>query len=288
MKPFVIYTANVGNYDTPRQPLAISEQFDYILFSNQEETTQEGIWQVKPIPYTHPDPTRVARWVKTHPEELLSDYQASVWMDCRIRIVSPDFYQRILQLYAADCPIASLVHPERDCAYDELLEVMQLQLEEEDVCLRWGQLLTQNDYPSHHGLSETGILYRKHTAEIVQKFDTDWWQSIADYSRRDQLSFDYTLWKLHLHHEAVCQENVRECPWFDVASHSMHTKREVASSAHSSLLTFALRYPYKQQEIARAYQSVYRKRHPKAWANAYGLGLLALQQLRTIKKRLLS
>jgi hypothetical protein len=50
-------------------------------------------------------------------------------------------------------------------------------------------------YPKGKGLSETSAVLRKNTAKIVS-FNEAWWSEISRGSRRDQLSFDFLVWKL--------------------------------------------------------------------------------------------
>ena len=85
-KKYAIYTAMVGGYDEIMQPMVVDDWFDYFLFSNDIKEDRVGVWQVRPIAYTHPDNTRICRFVKTHPEELLQGYEFSIWMDANIQI----------------------------------------------------------------------------------------------------------------------------------------------------------------------------------------------------------
>lgn len=196
MKDFAIYTAIVGGYDSIHQPLVIDERFDYFLFSNDIQEKQIGIWQIRHIPYSNKDKTRIARWVKTHPENLLADYQASVWMDAALVINSRTIYQRIIELFNSNIHISSMWHAYRDCAFDESVEVALLGLEHENTVVNWMHFLIKEHYPEHQGLFETNVVYRIHANPQVLLLDSLWWNCIDQYSRRDQLSFNYSLWKL--------------------------------------------------------------------------------------------
>jgi hypothetical protein len=44
------------------------------------------------------------------------------------------------------------------------------------------------------GLSETGMLARRHTA-AVRAMNQTWWNEIVSGSVRDQLSFDVAMWR---------------------------------------------------------------------------------------------
>ena len=48
--------------------------------------------------------------------------------------------------------------------------------------------------PQNYGLAETNILYRNHSQNIINLME-EWWEMIKNYSKRDQLSFTYILWK---------------------------------------------------------------------------------------------
>lgn len=197
-KQFAIYTACIGGYDNILQPEAIDDKFDYILFSDDVAEDSVGVWQVRCVDYTSPDKTRIARWVKTHPEELLPQYKATLWMDSNIQIISPWVYSRFMELYKSNSYIASIKHPERDCIYDEAYIVSSYTvfgaLEHEKIAMTWCRKLRSEHYPRHNGLYETNILFRENNP-IIQAVDSMWWICIDNYSKRDQLSFNYTLWK---------------------------------------------------------------------------------------------
>lgn len=221
MKKFAIYTAIVGNYDTIRQPLAVDERFDYYLFSNDIREGHIGVWQVRPIPYSNPIQTKIARWVKTHPEELLPTYEYSLWTDANIQICLPNVYERFVALKEDGAKVASMWHHQRDCIYDEAVEVMCAQREHELPVYRWLQILKKERYPHLNGLFETNVLFRAHHHNPVRDMDALWWNCIDNYSRRDQLSFCYALWKKQLECAFFLPkgQNVRNNPDFEHIVH---------------------------------------------------------------------
>lgn len=198
MKQFAVYTALIGGYDEIHQPLVVDERFDYILFSDEVMSDKVGVWQICKVDYKNADKTRIARYVKTHPEELLPEYKATLWLDSNIQIVAPFVYERVLELYNKGVYVATIKHPSRNCAYDEAFEVSYSnvygQLEHDITALKWCRIMYENNYPEQNGLCETNILYRLND-KIVGCVDDLWWQCINDFSKRDQLSFNYSLWK---------------------------------------------------------------------------------------------
>ena len=68
--------------------------------------------------------------------------------------------------------------------------------------------LQQQGMPRNFGLNETNIIYRKHTANVKKLMD-DWWFMIENYSKRDQLSFSYVLWKNSIDIRSIAMPNAR-------------------------------------------------------------------------------
>ena len=50
-------------------------------------------------------------------------------------------------------------------------------------------------FPRFFGLTENGILVREHNNEDCIRIMDTWWDEVLNYSRRDQLSFMYAIWK---------------------------------------------------------------------------------------------
>ena len=57
--------------------------------------------------------------MKTHPEILLPEYEATLWIDASILITSPYIYNQITHLFQTGIQFASVKHPYRNCIYDE-------------------------------------------------------------------------------------------------------------------------------------------------------------------------
>lgn len=228
MKRFVIYTAIVGEYDELQQPEFVDNRFDYILFSNNISQKQIGIWHVRNISYFNNDYTRVARWVKTHPEELLNDYEASLWIDGALVIKSDFVYNRIIDLYNNNYLIASMWHNQRNCIYKEAAEVVFLGLEHEKIVINWLRKLRKEKYPEDNGLFETNVLYRNHNNNKIKEFDQLWWKCIDSYSRRDQLSFNYVLWKkkIKCNYFISANENARNSPHFKCVTNHVNDGKQ--------------------------------------------------------------
>lgn len=254
---YVIYTAIVGGYDNVMQPEVVDSRFDYILFSNDIKEKTVGVWKVHPIEYHNVDNTRISRYIKTHPEELLQGYEFSIWMDASMQICTSFVYERAIELYNGEIQISSMWHPIRKCIYEEAFAVVHGMVEHESVVVKWCHKLRRENYPQNNGLCETGFLYRKHT-NLVKKFNNLWWTCIDKYSRRDQLSFNYVLWKMGVQCHYFLGEgwNTRNTKHIRLVNHQNITHNHCSIDKNEAWL---MRYCWKQKEKTKEIEELYYK-----------------------------
>ncbi len=271
MKKFVIYSAIIGAYDRIIQPAVVDDEFDYVLFSDCMEVKQIGVWSVQPINFSHPMQTKIARYIKTHPHTLLPEYEYSVWIDASIEIKSDYIYQRIKQLHAEHASIAALHHPDRDCIYDEMVAVVMYNFETEAMLFSWYTYLREQHFPEHNGLYETGIMYRANT-DSVNRMNEDWWWCIDSYSRRDQLSFNYVLWKHHLPCAHVFPSNIdiRNSEHVALVRHTRAHNRDAYYDAPKPiLLRIVDDFPQDDAVIRGAYLKAFHSKRPRMILASY-------------------
>ena len=197
MKEFVIYTVLTGGYDDILQPKVIDCRFDYVLFTNDIKDHDVGIWSVKSIPTViNEDNKRLSRYPKTHPETMLSDYKASLYIDANIQICDQWVYNRFVELYNNQIEFAGikLVLTGRDCIYEHSFDMCQNLLEHDYIAIKQCHKLYELGFPRHFGLNENNVLFRVNT-EKMRLTDEEWWNWICNFSARDQFSFMYCLWK---------------------------------------------------------------------------------------------
>ena len=192
MKKFVIYTVQTGGYDNIQQPIVVDDRFDYILFTDFSECKNNGIWQVRNIPYKNIDMTRLSRYPKMHPNNLLKEYAASLYIDANVQITGQRIYDRVVECFEQKVDWAGVKHPYRDCIYDEAYAIYGLDTEKN--IFRWCHRLRAEKYPRHNGLFENNIIFRTHN-NITREVNELWWNLYEAYTRRDQLTLFYVLWK---------------------------------------------------------------------------------------------
>lgn len=190
MKKIAIYTAVIGGYDIIRQPIVVDDRFDYYLFTDYRDADFIGVWKILPIPYSNSDNKLVSSYIKTHPHILLSDYEATLWMDSSILILDNFIYEKAWSALKNSINVSTVKHPLRDCVYEEAYIILNKGYEDENKIYNWCHKLLQERYPQHNGLSETGILFRRNH-DCVNSFNNQWWSFLSTYVKRDQLIFNY-------------------------------------------------------------------------------------------------
>lgn len=264
---YAIYTAIVGGYDEISQPAIVDGRFDYILFSNDVQEERVGIWQVRPIAYNNEDNTRICRYIKTHPEEFLVGYEFSIWIDSNVKILTPYIYERSIDLYQQNIQLASMNHIERNCIYEEAFVVFEHLLEFESIVLNWCQVLRKQKYPKNNGLFETNVLFRMHTSGVYD-FNKLWWSCIVNYSRRDQLSFNYVLWKLKMSCDYILPYdiNTNNSKDFERISHAKYKNRLIKyNGGVPNLLQYLDKFPLDREKIKKVYFWIYGLQYPRFW-----------------------
>jgi len=272
MKRFVIYSAMVGAYDEIKQPLLIDERFDYVLFSNDIQSASVGVWQVRKIEYTNPDNTRICRYVKTHPGMLLPGYDFSVWMDSNVQICTDYIYRRTVFLYESGIMVSSTFHIWKDCIYAEAFQLMYMGVEHEEMVINWCHRLRREGYPQHNGLCETSIVYRVSNTQ-TKELDTFWWNCIDGFSRRDQLSFNYSLWKYNIpvHYLMGIGKSVRNMDDFSIIKHLDEKHNDCPLKNNEAwLIRYVRKHPECQYQIERLFYHIYDRKFPSVSALIWG------------------
>lgn len=193
-RKIVVYTAIFGGYDDPPSVENIDEEIDYLLFTDGSVTEMPAPWQIRIVDPIFVDPQRDARRIKLLPHLFLpKHYEISVWVDASLvlRNVSADVIGQLLN----EVDIAVTQHNQRSCIYDEAQAVLDVRYESPARVARQMQRYKMCGFPEQFGLHATMFLLRRHTLPRCFRFNLDWWHEVSQFSKRDQLSFDWTRWR---------------------------------------------------------------------------------------------
>lgn len=200
----VIYTVLFGNYDDLKEPLYVTPNCDYYILTNQE-VKQDSVWKKYPIEKFEEQTKgftnlEKARYFKLHPHLLFPEYKYSMFIDANLQMVT-DMRPVFAQL--EDNFIAIHNQPGRDCVYQEATEIIVIGKADKAPVVEQMKAYKKEGFPQHYGLFRTCVVVREHNNEQCIKLMKLWWKEINRYTKRDQLSFTYALWKMQLTKDAV-------------------------------------------------------------------------------------
>jgi hypothetical protein len=191
-KPWVIYTAIAGGYDSLREPLHDNPLFDHIVFS--DEPVKSVRWRWVPFDESMAEPVRTAKKPKILPHVVMPQYEWSIWVDANI-FISGELTDYISSCINANCTVGMFLHPERETA-----------LQEAGVCMESGRdniptITAQMDRYKTDGfdfgtpLYEGNFIVRRHNDPGCVALMNRWWREVETGSRRDQLALPYAAWR---------------------------------------------------------------------------------------------
>jgi GT2 family glycosyltransferase len=184
-----IVTAIAGSYDSLRPIVNVNKNVDYIVYSDQPIKVP-NYYKLYPMPYVDSDTTRSARYVKTNLTKLLPEYDVIIWIDANI-YVTGDIYSLISDFDKRKSDFAVMLHPSRLSLLDEMDECIRSGKDDAGLITEQREFYKSQNYTSNK-LIESNILFIRNNAKS-DKLMSLWWGQIDRFSRRDQLSINYSI-----------------------------------------------------------------------------------------------
>lgn len=194
--PVIIYTCITGGYSHLEEPLYRPKDVKFIAFVDFDLPVN-SLWEkidinaIKEIQGM--DPTRVNRYIKLHPHKFFKEYEYSIYVDSNIKVVGN--MKKYISCIGKRVPIAANWHPSRYCLYSEARACMIEKKDSPNLIMQQIHSYRETGMPENFGLIEGGILIRKHNDLECVRVMENWWKELCIWSKRDQISFPYALWK---------------------------------------------------------------------------------------------
>ncbi|MEF2554145.1 polysaccharide pyruvyl transferase family protein [Aurantimonas sp. A2-1-M11] len=222
-----VFSANFGSYDGINQPEYLDPEFDYLLFIDKK-IEQQRVWQVREPAFHSVDPTRTARYVKTHPHFLLHNYDFAVWVDANI-VIRGDLRTLIDQFISSNLAIAAVPHPFRDSVYEEALECIWRKKDDAAVIAEQTERYDRDGFAGGE-MIESGVLMFNLKHPDLPHFLATWWREIDRGSKRDQISFGYALDRCGIEYHPLTHRpnSIRNHPSFALLQHEKSARIEHA------------------------------------------------------------
>ena len=135
------------------------------------------------------------RFFKTHPHLFFQNYDLSIYIDSTIEIKGK-LDEFLLRILSPNLNIYVLEHPDRNTINNEFSAVLQYYKDTNKSINSVKNKYNKEKFPDNNGLAECCLIIRKHNEISCKNFMDNWFEEIRLNSHRDQLSFNYILWKM--------------------------------------------------------------------------------------------
>ena len=219
----VVYTCITGDYDNLCNHTYVNPKWDYVCFTDNPKikNSNNSNWKLSGLVFAKLDNIRNQRWHKMHPHLVFESYDRSLYLDANIDILNKEVFNDVEKAMTENRKMSIPLHPDRDCVYDEFEACIALGKDNQEIMQKQMEIMRKFGLPKKQGLFETNVIYRQHHDEIVVAIMEDWWWWIENYSRRDQLSLGYVLWKKGIEIKALSDRSYRNrgCVAFNYETH---------------------------------------------------------------------
>ena len=223
----IIYTVITGSYDSIKQPLVVEEGVEYVLFTNNPEIKDAGVWKVVQIS-SEEWPGRTARenniLLSRKVKMLLHNYltegaEWSIYIDADMVTKRPltellnNLHSKTLFAACRHSYCGSVREEIEDLVAKGMVDVTQIENQWQRYA-EWG-------FKDNMGISENGLLIRKHNNQHVQRLMQLWWSEYQQGCLRDQVSLMPCMYKEDfVPYFKFIEKNIRANEYLDVLKHN--------------------------------------------------------------------
>lgn len=212
-----VYTCITGNYDNLHEIQNPEKNVDYYCFTNNK-SLQSKTWKIIQIENDGLDNQRLSRKIKMLGHPIISEnYDISVWTDASV--IWDQSITEFVKTYLKDTPFSAFVHSQRKTVHDEAITCLRLRKDTKERITKTLNFLAEENFPDDLGLYEMTTFIKRHNDPTVIKTMEIWFNTVKTYSKRDQLSFSYAVWKTGLKVTPI-NLNVWDNTWFHTVKHN--------------------------------------------------------------------
>ena len=224
----LVYTSITNNHDNLKLQPTFPEDAEIEYKAYLDVPTMGKIilpynWAIHSAVELFKEDKRNCQMPKILSHMYTDDYDCSVWIDGSI-ILKTSITKLIKDNLTTDVDIALLKHSERNCIYKESWDCKHFNLDKHELINEQMNFYKSVGYPEFHGLSETPLIIRRNTKNVVD-FNTLWWSILCRYSKRDQLSFDFVRWVQSTPVNYI-KGNIHDNEYFKIEKHKVLREHE--------------------------------------------------------------
>lgn len=173
-----------------------------VLFTDRDDIALPGVEVIRD-PLDGLDPARASRRAKLMPHRWFADADWSIWIDNKSRLLMDPAGIVAAVRAQSDAGFLAFRHFRRDCVYAEGKAVCENGLDDHRIVRERMRTYRAEGLPEHAGLIEGHFILRRHNDPDLVHFGERWFEHVLAYSRRDQISFPYLVWRLRLRFDYI-------------------------------------------------------------------------------------
>ena len=201
----IVYTAIFGDV-SDKLRIRPKQSADVAFFSFLDEKRLRKYkffniskWKVYEAQFKNENLRRQARAHKVLAHKVFNNCRYSLWIDGCLKLVDRNV-NGIMEKHLKNADICVFKHRRRNCIYEEVNACIEQKKDDKSTMINQVTKYLEEGYPANNGLAETTALLRRHN-KATAEFNEMWWEEIKKGSLRDQLSFNYTAWKLGINYD---------------------------------------------------------------------------------------
>jgi len=197
MSKLAVYTVLTGGKEPLGDPTSDLEssntdlEIDFICFSDNT-TLRSNVWQCRRLDTHSLPPEKSSRRPKILPHEYLSDYKYSLYMDNICKLKRLPRVSDLRSNNASNYCYKLFRHNTRNLIAEEALAIARIGYDDAHTLISqldsYGKILPLETISP---LSTCTVLLREHNHYQVVKHGINWWEHVLNFSKRDQMSFDF-------------------------------------------------------------------------------------------------
>ena len=194
MNKTIISTVITGNYDSIKQPLVLEEGVEYVLFTNNPGIVDAGVWKVLQIPSEQwqgrterENHILLSRKVKMLPHKYLpKGTEWSIYIDADMLIKEP--LTKLIRDLREETLFAACRHSYCKSVSEEINDLKAKGMVDATQIENQWQRYVEWGFNDNLGISENGLLIRRHNDARVIALMELWWEEYQKGCLRDQVS----------------------------------------------------------------------------------------------------
>ena len=218
MNKICVYTCITGEYDNLKEIKNKEKKIDYYCFTNNKNIKSKT-WNVIYIEDESLSNIVLARKIKILGHPIINEkYDILLWMDAAVEF-NKNIVDFIDNYLTDEDSFVGFKHGERNSILEEMDACIRFRKENKDNIENLKKIYKKESYKYDNGLIESTVLIKRPKDKKVMQTMDLWFKMVENYSKRDQLSFNYCIFKTDLNVKWI-DEKVFNNKWFKWFNHN--------------------------------------------------------------------